>query len=95
MGKEIPEYIGICGPENWDWQTDMIWPVIIELNITTFSIYTKDMEKQPASLLLNMIENPEKPPEEIFIPTELRVGNLLSEFRNRSVGSFSLSLVHA
>lgn len=29
LGLSIPEEIGLCGPEDWDWSNEMNWPFII------------------------------------------------------------------
>ena len=34
-GLSMPEEIGLCGPEDWNWQQEMSWATLVEPNITT------------------------------------------------------------
>lgn len=72
-GLVIPEDMGICGPEDWDWAADMLWPILVEPNITTFSIPTKEMGRCCAGLLLSLLKEQGDQPQEILLPTELRI----------------------
>lgn len=72
-GLRIPQDIGICGPDDWDWDTTMTWSMLLEPAITTFSIPTKEMGRRSAALLLDLLQNPEQEPQELLLPSELRV----------------------
>ena len=68
LGLSIPEEIGLCGPEDWDWSNEMNWPFIVSPNITTVKIPATQIGSQAAALLLEKLENPEQPPKEILLP---------------------------
>ena len=68
LGLSIPEEIGLCGPEDWDWSNEMNWPFIIAPNITTVKIPATQIGSRAAALLLEKLEGPECPPKEILLP---------------------------
>lgn len=37
-GLKMPEQIGLCGPEDWNWQQEMNWAQLIEPTITTIDL---------------------------------------------------------
>lgn len=72
-GLRIPQDIGICGPDDWDWDTNMTWSMLLEPAITTFSIPTKEMGRQASSLLLELLQNQDQEARELLLPSELRI----------------------
>lgn len=73
LNLKIPEEIGICGPEDWNWQSEMNWPLIVDPPITTLYVPTGDLGIQSAKLLVDIIEKRITKPEEIMLPCELRI----------------------
>ena len=73
LGLRIPQDIGLCGPEDWNWRAEMNWPLLVDPPITTFSLPAKEMGRQAALLLLKLIDNPSRPPEEIQLACEMRI----------------------
>lgn len=71
-GMKIPEDIGICGPDDWDWRSNVNWPSMVEPAITTYSIPTEEMGKQAVSLLLEIMNNPQQHAKTIVLPSELQ-----------------------
>ncbi len=70
-GLNIPQEIGICGPEDWDWQSEMNWPIIIKPAITTLQVPTIELGKNCARLLLQIIFD-KRPAQRIMLPCELK-----------------------
>lgn len=70
---KIPEEIGICGPEDWNWQSEMNWPMIVDPTITTLFVPTGDLGMRSAKLLVDVIEKRVTKPEEIMLPCELKI----------------------
>ncbi len=73
VGLKIPEEIGVCGPEDWNWQPEMGWPLLVEPSITTFSLPAKEMGRQSAELLMELIENRPVESRDIKLPCELLI----------------------
>lgn len=72
-GLSIPTDIGLCGPEDWDWQNDLNWPTLLTPSITTIYIPSIDMGRQSAKLLLDKINNKFEGSREIVLNCELRI----------------------
>lgn len=71
LGLSIPDEMGICGPEDWDWKSEMNWPFLVEPNITTMVVHSTEVGIQSAMLLLEKLKNPKQEPKEILIDSEL------------------------
>lgn len=67
----MPNEIGLCGPEDWDWDNDMNWPTLISPNITTLVVHSTEIGEKSAELLLENINNPGNPAKEILLPCEI------------------------
>lgn len=70
LGISIPEQIGLCGPEDWDWSNEMNWPFMAKPNVTTVKIPAIQMGYEAAKLLIDRMEHAERPPKEILLPCE-------------------------
>ena len=68
LGLSIPGEIGLCGPEDWDWSSEMNWPFIVDPNVTTVKIPATQIGSRAAALLLEKLEHPEQPPQEVLLP---------------------------
>lgn len=69
----IPNDIGICGPEDWGWNTAMNWPSLMDVPVTTFVIHPQEIGLKAAELLLSIINEPSRSTEEIITPSHLCV----------------------
>ena len=72
-GLKIPYDIGLCGPEDWNWQSEMNWPLLVEPSITTIAIPAKEIGSQSARILTQLLENKDRPVEELLLPSELKI----------------------
>ncbi len=75
-GYKIPEDIGICGTNDWDWHMDMSWPLLVEPNVTTIDMPVTEIGAKAAELLLQKIDNKSretKEDNEIHLPCQLQV----------------------
>lgn len=72
-GLSMPEQIGLCGPEDWDWSNELNWPFMIHPNVTTLKIHSTEIGFRAASLLIEKIRNADKSPETRIVPCELIV----------------------
>jgi len=83
LGLSIPEEIGLCGPEDWDWSNELNWPFIIRPNVTTLKIPSTLLGRNAAKLLLEKMEKPDSTPQEIFLPCTLNIrGSTLHSTKN-------------
>lgn len=72
-GYDIPRQVGICGPEDWDWQNELNWPALITPAVTTTAIHSTRLGRKSAELLVRRMKEPGLPQQEILLPYELRV----------------------
>lgn len=70
LDLRIPEDMGLCGTEDWNWDQGMNWPVYMDPGITTSTLASRELGRQAAELLLRRIAAPELPPQRIYLPVE-------------------------
>lgn len=68
----IPQDIGLCGPEDWDWSNELNWPFLVEPNVTTVKIPATEIGKQAAKLLLEQMSDPNHQAKEILLPCDFQ-----------------------
>jgi LacI family kdg operon repressor len=73
LGLNVPDDVGLCGPDDWNWDNGMNWPDIMETSITTMTIHARRIGECTAELLLKRLEYPDMLPQEILLPTQLHV----------------------
>mgnify|MGYP003819298009 CR=1 FL=1 len=73
LGLVMPHNIGLCGPEDWDWDNEMNWPTLVNPNITTLVLQSTEIGRNSAKLLLSRIKDPKKEQEKILMPCEICV----------------------
>ncbi len=75
LGLSIPDQVGICGPDDWDWSRSMHWDwsEIIGDGITTYKVHPYQIGKLASELILRRIENPDGKKEKILVPTEMTI----------------------
>lgn len=72
-GLEIPNDIGLCGPEDWDWDNDLKWTTLLKPAITSLHVPTKQMGYRAAERLITMIESKDKSAQTIVLPCTLEI----------------------
>lgn len=73
LGLEMPNEIGLCGPDDWNWGRGMNWPEIVGTNITTMGIQARQIGEWSARLLLNRLENPDVASQRKELSTQIAV----------------------
>lgn len=75
LGIRIPEEMGLCGPEDWNWKSEMNWSLLIEPNITTFLLPAREIGRQAAEIVLHHIEEHkvDAEPDEVYLRCEMTV----------------------
>lgn len=75
MGLSMPDEVGLCGPDDWDWSRHVAWdwPEVMGVGITTFKTKPTQLGAQAAWLLLRRIHNPDASKERVLLPAELTV----------------------
>lgn len=69
----IPNDIGLCGPEDWDMDNELNLMTLLQPNLTSMYVPTREMGRKAAELLLRIINGESTQPEEILLPCALRV----------------------
>lgn len=70
---KIPQQIGLCGSEDWDWDSVMNWATLLQPAITSICVPTKEMGYRAAERLLQIIEGGSAEPQTITLPCTLVV----------------------
>ena len=71
MGLAIPQQIGLCGPEDWNWGDQMNWPELTAPQLTTASVHAREIGATATHLLLARIADPSLAKQEVLLPSEL------------------------
>lgn len=71
LGYSIPDEIGLCGPDDWDWDESISLPVMLYPELTTIKINTRQIGAQCANMILRKIRAPESEHELIKVPCSL------------------------
>lgn len=72
-GLRIPEDIGIAGPEDWNWGSDMSWPDVMGTPLTTVTFDSVEIGRKAAELIMEKIEDPNSEIRDIKVPVKLYV----------------------
>lgn len=70
---QMPGEIGLCGPDDWDWDAWMNWPLILGTSVTTMNICSRKIGELTARLLLEKINNPNAEPQHLELPAEMTI----------------------
>lgn len=89
MGLTTPGDLGVCGPDDWGWDTQYSVSLLNIPHITTLSIYPDQMGTAAAKLMLQMLRDPERQKNDIILPTELliRESTRLRAYRENQGGN--------
>lgn len=68
---QVPQQIGFCGFEDWDWESVMNWATLLDPPVTSISIPTKEMGYRAAELLVQLIEEEHTHPQTVILPSKL------------------------
>lgn len=69
----MPDEIGLCGPEDWDWSNELNWPYMIRPHVTTLKVPSTEIGYRAAQRLLQKLQHPDLLPEEINLHCVLNV----------------------
>ena len=85
MGLSVPGDLGVCSPDDWGWDTQYSVSILNYPKITTLAIYPDQMGTAAASLMLQMLQDPEGQKNDIILPMELliRESTRLRDFREK------------
>ncbi len=67
----IPEDVGLCGSEDWNWDSIMNWATLLTPSITTIDVPTKQMGCRAAERLVELIEGGDPTAQVITLPCAL------------------------
>lgn len=75
LNLQIPDNLGVCGPDDWSWKKYIDIYQIINPGISSMVVHAAELGEQAATLLLNRIQNPDAPKQVITIPSEFIIRN--------------------
>ena len=87
LGIRIPTEMGLCGPEDWNWKSEMNWSLLVEPNITTFLLPAREIGRLCAEMIIRHIEEPDSETEELYLNCEMivRESTLRKNHRNNGL----------
>lgn len=73
MGINMPHEIGLCGPDDWDWQPDMNWALLVDPKVTTIFVPAQELGTQAAKMIVGILQGTCPEPQELILPCGLNV----------------------
>lgn len=73
LGLRVPSDIGLCGPDDWGWDLQFSMSPLEFPGITSYQVHPVQIGSSAATMLLQMIQNPEKKKQDILLPCELMI----------------------
>lgn len=71
MNLEMPGDLGLCGPDDWGWDSQFSISPMQMAKLTAFNIRPGEIGSIAAKTLIQLIQNPETETEEILLPMDL------------------------
>lgn len=71
MGLETPGDLGLCGPDDWGWDSQFSISPMQSAKLTAFNIRPGEIGSIAAQTLIQLIREPETEKQEILLPMEL------------------------
>lgn len=78
LGLEMPHEVGLCGYDEWGWETSLGWAGLIDVGLTTLECSTYILGDSIAELLLRRLEKPDEPKvtQGVEVPLVIRPSTL-------------------
>lgn len=71
MGLRVPQDIGICGPDDWNWDSGMNWSTASSVSVTTMAIDSQSIGREAAKMLLRRLHEAEVAVQTYYAPVTL------------------------
>ena len=71
MNLEMPGDLGLCGPDDWGWDSQFSISPMALVKLTAFNIRPGEIGAIAAQTLIRRIQEPETETEEILLPMDL------------------------
>ncbi len=71
LGLHMPDQLGLCGTDDWDWENGMSWIDLCETSVTTQTFSPKEIGRNCAKLILEKIDSPQAAPKKIYVDSTL------------------------
>lgn len=71
MGLRVPQDMGICGPDDWNWDSGMNWSTASSVSITTMAIDSQSIGREAARMLLRRLNEVEVSAQSYYAPVTL------------------------
>lgn len=73
LGLRVPADIGLCGPDDWGWDQQFSMSPLEFPGITSYQVHPVEIGSSAASLLLQMLQDPDTKKQDTLVPCELMV----------------------
>lgn len=84
IGLEMPKHVGLCGPDDWGWDSQYSISLMHTAKVTSFNVKPAKIGSTAAQQLLLLIDNPEYEKQDILLPMDLTIRNSTSLRKFRS-----------
>lgn len=71
LGLAFPGDVGLCGPDDWGWDSRYSVSAMDFSGITAFTVHPNQIGEIAAQTLLQLIQDPDMEKQDILLPTEL------------------------
>lgn len=71
LGLSVPGDLGLCGPDDWGWDTQYSASILNCPSITSLAVHPDRMGTAAAKLMLQMLRDPEGQKSDVILPTAL------------------------
>lgn len=78
IGLEMPKHVGLCGPDDWGWDSQYSISLMHTAKITSFNVQPTKIGSIAAETLLKFLENPDTEKQDILLPMDLTIRNSTS-----------------
>lgn len=85
LGLKYPEDLGLCGPDDWGWDSRFSVSPMGFSGITAFQVHPGQIGELAAQQLLNLIQDPDAEKQDVLLPVELVIRSS-TRLRDRRVG---------
>lgn len=73
MGLSYPADVGICGPDDWGWDSQYSFSIMHAAKVTAFYVNPSDIGSIAADRLLQLLQEPETEMSDVLLPMDLKV----------------------
>ncbi len=73
MGLTYPDTLGICGPDDWGWDSQYSISIMHAAKVTSFNVNPTNIGSIAAQRLLQLIQDPDTEMQDVLLPMDLSI----------------------